>query len=133
MRQWPRGRNDRQGAASFSTRSPAATATRASYLSSVPTPNALGGGIALSALSSGNGSATALVASLTAREREVLALLAEGLCNRAIAERLVIAEPTAKCHVEHLLHKLGAPNRAAAVAVLYSARTEASVPDLHAP
>ena len=51
---------------------------------------------------------------LTAREREVAALLAEGLSNRAIAERLVISEATAEVHVRHILSKLGAASRAQA-------------------
>ena len=44
---------------------------------------------------------------LTAREREVLALLAEGLANKAIATRLGISEHTAKFHVNAILAKLG--------------------------
>jgi non-specific serine/threonine protein kinase len=51
---------------------------------------------------------------LTARECEVAALLAQGLSNRAIAERLVIAEATAEVHVRHILSKLGAASRAQA-------------------
>jgi DNA-binding NarL/FixJ family response regulator len=52
---------------------------------------------------------------LTAREGEVLALLAEGLSNKAIAARLAISEHTAKFHVNAILAKLGAESRAAAI------------------
>ncbi len=56
-----------------------------------------------------------LAESLTAREREVLALLAEGLSNRLIAERLKISEHTAKFHVNAILGKLGAESRTEAL------------------
>src|SRR5262249_40081510 len=49
---------------------------------------------------------------LTAREREIAALVAEGLSNRGIAQRLVISERTAQNHVQHILVKLGFSNRA---------------------
>jgi DNA-binding NarL/FixJ family response regulator len=52
---------------------------------------------------------------LTAREREVLALLAEGLANKAIAARLGISEHTAKFHVNAILGKLGVDSRAEAI------------------
>jgi LuxR family maltose regulon positive regulatory protein len=48
---------------------------------------------------------------LTKREAEVLALLAAGLSNSEIAERLFIAESTAKLHVHHILEKLGVNTR----------------------
>lgn len=48
---------------------------------------------------------------LTKREREVAALVADGLTNRAIAARLVISPRTAQGHVEHLLTKLGFTSR----------------------
>jgi DNA-binding NarL/FixJ family response regulator len=57
----------------------------------------------------------ALEGDLTAREREVLGLLAEGLGNKAIAARLGISEHTAKFHVNAILGKLGAESRAAAI------------------
>lgn len=48
---------------------------------------------------------------LTPRELQVLALLAEGLSNRAIAARLQISDQTVKFHVASLMGKLGAANR----------------------
>jgi DNA-binding NarL/FixJ family response regulator len=52
---------------------------------------------------------------LTPREREVLALLAEGLANKAIAARLGVSEHTAKFHVNAILAKLGVDSRAEAI------------------
>jgi LuxR family maltose regulon positive regulatory protein len=57
-----------------------------------------------------------LVEPLTARELEVLQLLAVGAPNRAIAERLVVTPETVKKHLSHLFDKLGAANRTQAVA-----------------
>jgi two-component system, NarL family, nitrate/nitrite response regulator NarL len=54
---------------------------------------------------------------LTEREREILGLLAAGLSNRAIGERLGITERTVKFHVGEILARLGASNRAQAVAI----------------
>lgn len=52
---------------------------------------------------------------LTAREREVLELLAEGLANKAIAARLSISDQTVKFHVAAICGKLSANNRTDAV------------------
>ena len=57
------------------------------------------------------------IEALTRRELEVLPLLADGLTNRRIAERLGISEHTAKFHVNAILGKLGAATRAEAVAL----------------
>ncbi|MCC6386326.1 MAG: response regulator transcription factor [Dehalococcoidia bacterium] len=54
-------------------------------------------------------------ADLTAREREVLTLMAAGLPNKTIALRLGISEHTAKFHVGTVLAKLGAASRTEAV------------------
>jgi ATP/maltotriose-dependent transcriptional regulator MalT len=56
-----------------------------------------------------------LVEPLTARELEVLRLLAAGTTNQAIAAELVVSLDTAKKHVSHVLGKLGAANRTEAV------------------
>jgi DNA-binding NarL/FixJ family response regulator len=53
--------------------------------------------------------------SLTPREVQVLELLAEGLSNKAIAERLAISDQTVKFHVSSICGKLGAANRTDAV------------------
>jgi predicted ATPase/DNA-binding CsgD family transcriptional regulator len=51
------------------------------------------------------------VDALTRREREVAALVAQGMSNREIAERLVISKRTVDAHVEHILAKLGITSR----------------------
>lgn len=52
---------------------------------------------------------------LTPREAEVLGLLAEGLSNKLIADRLKVSDHTAKFHVNSILNKLGAETRTEAV------------------
>ena len=60
-------------------------------------------------------STTGAPESLTAREREVLLLLADGLSNKVIADRLGISDHTVKFHVASILGKLGASSRTEAV------------------
>ena len=54
---------------------------------------------------------------LSAREREILQMLADGCSNREVSERLVVSVETVKTHVKHILAKLGAEHRTQAVAI----------------
>jgi LuxR family maltose regulon positive regulatory protein len=62
------------------------------------------------------GAAPRMAAPLSTREHEVLTLMASGLPNRAIAEKLFITVDTVKRHVTHVFEKLGVANRTQAVA-----------------
>jgi DNA-binding CsgD family transcriptional regulator len=65
---------------------------------------------------------------LTTREREVADLVAAGLTNRLIAERLFISERTVDAHLQNILNKLGATNRAQVAAWIASGWTEPAPP-----
>ena len=54
---------------------------------------------------------------MTEREKEILALMVEGLTNNEIAERLTINQSTVKFHVSNILSKLGVTSRTEAVAL----------------
>ncbi|HEV3292080.1 MAG TPA: AAA family ATPase [Streptosporangiaceae bacterium] len=70
-----------------------------------------------------------VLAGLTAREREVLELLSEGMSNREIAGKLFIAPKTASVHVSNILAKLGASSRTEAAAIAHrQGPAEAPVP-----
>jgi DNA-binding CsgD family transcriptional regulator len=106
-------------------RDAAATAARAAHdtavgLGAQPLKGAVEALVRRGRLDAGIGAAVATDAGgLTAREQEVLALLAEGLTNRQIGQRLYIAEKTASVHVSNILAKLGASGRTEAVTVAH--------------
>ena len=58
-------------------------------------------------------SASGPLAALSKREREVLSLIAEGLSDRGIAQRLVVSLNTVGTHVQHVFTKLGLPDSSA--------------------
>jgi two-component system, NarL family, response regulator LiaR len=74
--------------------------------------------------------AITLGADLTRREQEVLALLAKGMSNPEIAERLVISRATVKVHVSSILSKLGVASRAEAISLALQNKLVRSIPGL---
>jgi DNA-binding NarL/FixJ family response regulator len=68
--------------------------------------------------------AEAALSQLTARERDVLACLARGMSNRAIAEELGMAERTARTHVSNILSKLGLTSRTQAALLAVEQRLD---------
>jgi DNA-binding NarL/FixJ family response regulator len=81
---------------------------------------AASGGAAARASASAPPPAKALPDDLTPREAEVLRLIAQGLSNREIAASLVVSEATVKTHINHVLRKIGARDRAQAVHYAYT-------------
>jgi len=79
----------------------------------------LGAAIDLARVDSLSRTAKVAVGGLTARELEILRLVATGRTNRAIATELVISEKTVARHVSNIFDKLGVPSRAAATAYAY--------------
>jgi DNA-binding NarL/FixJ family response regulator len=71
----------------------------------------------LSRLALGPGGARGGQHDLTEREREVLALIADGLTNAAIAERMVVSVHTVRNHIANLSHKLGAHSKLEALSI----------------
>ena len=78
------------------------------------------GPAAAAAAATGPAARSPAVASLTEREREVVALVAAGLTNDEIATRLVVSPLTAKTHVSRAMTKLAARDRAQLVVIAYS-------------
>ena len=63
---------------------------------------------------------------LTAREQQILDLIAEGLTNQQISSNLYISESTVENHIHHIFVKLGISNRAQAVAHAFQLRIRLS-------
>lgn len=82
----------------------------------VALPSNRGSDASLPRIGSGTQTALEAVSSFSERELRVVELLAAGHSNRAIAEQLVLSPETVKTHVSRILRKLGAQNRAEAVA-----------------
>lgn len=95
----------------------AARQFRANLLQPLPEHALASGAVAGNELLGGAAaSATHATGVLTPRERQVLELVSRGLSNRAIAQELGVGVDTVKTHVSHVLRKLGAPSRSAAMA-----------------
>ena len=92
-------------------------ATGGSVLSPVVTRTVIGGYVAAAA----DPDVAALIAAMTDREREVLALLGEGLSNLEISQRLFLSVGTVKEYVSAILTKLGAANRVRAAVLAHRA------------
>jgi len=87
-------------------------AVRQTFSHSIHLAHGLGG--VGSAPTSGSASDSSSLSLLTRREREILALAAEGHSNSAMARRLWVTEQTVKFHLSNVYRKVGVPNRTAA-------------------
>jgi DNA-binding NarL/FixJ family response regulator len=108
-----------------------AAAIRAAYTGEVYLDPAVAGIVARRMRTSrgrrdGDRDTEAALARLTARERDVLACVARGMSNRAIAEELGMAERTARTHVSNILAKLGLTSRTQAALLAVEHRPDAS-------
>ncbi|WP_377641518.1 AAA family ATPase [Oryzobacter terrae] len=101
---------DREGARTHA----AAAAAEAERIGALPLQRAVAATVRRERLSSSASSGDGV---LTAREREVLALVAEGLTNREVGSRLFISEKTASVHLSNLMAKLNVSSRTEAVTV----------------
>jgi predicted ATPase/DNA-binding CsgD family transcriptional regulator len=90
----------------------------------VPQPGAAGAGGDAADIPARSGAKAAAPGGLTPRERQIVALIAQGLSNKAIAEELVISPATAARHVANILLKLGFSSRAQVAA--WAARGDGS-------
>ena len=70
---------------------------------------------------------------LTAREREVAALVAWGLANKDIASRLVVSKRTVDAHIEHILGKMGYSSRVQIAALAAGQRDYGEGPQVPPP
>ena len=59
---------------------------------------------------------------LTARERQIILVLSDGITNKEIGRRLRLAEGTVKVHLHHIYRKLGIANRTALAVLAHSGR-----------
>ncbi len=93
-----------------------AAAASAEQMGAVPLQRAVAATVSRARLA---GPETTADAVLTRREREVLALVAEGMTNREIGKRLFISEKTASVHLSNVMTKLNASSRTEAVTVAH--------------
>ena len=68
-----------------------------------------------------------IITRLTDREREVAALVCDGLPNKTVAQKLNVSEGTVKTHLHHIFQKLGVHDRAKLPVVLLNVRRWASL------
>jgi DNA-binding NarL/FixJ family response regulator len=111
----PRDADEREIIAAIEAVHAGLSVVPASMLAALATSMAPGGAALRSQLATGATSAAS--GTLSPREREILALLAEGMGNKIVAAQLGISEHTVKTHVASIFQKLGADTRAEAVAI----------------